>query len=345
MDGHDGHGESRTSSPRRRGGFSQELRQAGTSVRADDPSCPEDARRPRDRCVLAETMRADRTLRSRRRVAAWVAARLSDRAAHRLRERRQPAPRARHEGPRDTADPARARCRAALGSWPTPPSRVSRCRSARGYAALVVAAWAAAALRSMVLAAAPGFVPAGSTLADPSHAHGDTGPHRADRDGHRDDPRIPGQPEHLSGTLRGGARGGNAEGARLRVALLLCQASLSVVLLVGALLFVRSLQAAQSLPLGTTRIVSCWSRAPSVACSSTKPSIGRRVRSSSRPRNRFRRSPHLPGSAPRRSSARRPPRFISMRRTRAAPSLRSRSRQPRRRISRRWARVFCAAVA
>ena len=45
-------------------------------------------------------------------------------------------------------------------------------------------------------------------------------------------------------------RGGTAEGTRLRVALLICQAALSVVLLVGALLFVRSLDAARSLPLG-----------------------------------------------------------------------------------------------
>ena len=54
----------------------------------------------------------------------------------------------------------------------------------------------------------------------------------------------------LARTLRGGVRGGATEGARLRGTLLVMQATLSVVLLVGAALFVRSLQAVQAMPLG-----------------------------------------------------------------------------------------------
>ena len=54
----------------------------------------------------------------------------------------------------------------------------------------------------------------------------------------------------LARTLRGGARGGMADGARLRTALLVVQGALSVVLLVGAALFVRSLDAVRALPLG-----------------------------------------------------------------------------------------------
>ena len=54
----------------------------------------------------------------------------------------------------------------------------------------------------------------------------------------------------LSSSLRGAGRGGTVAGGRLRIGLLVTQASLSVVLLVGALLFVRSLHAAESLPLG-----------------------------------------------------------------------------------------------
>jgi predicted permease len=50
--------------------------------------------------------------------------------------------------------------------------------------------------------------------------------------------------------LRGGGRGGAAEGTRLRASLLVVQATLSVVLLIGAVLFVRSQWAVQALPLG-----------------------------------------------------------------------------------------------
>jgi putative ABC transport system permease protein len=51
-------------------------------------------------------------------------------------------------------------------------------------------------------------------------------------------------------TLRGGARGGASEGARARSMLLLIQSSLSVILLVGAALFVRSLDAVKAMPMG-----------------------------------------------------------------------------------------------
>ena len=54
----------------------------------------------------------------------------------------------------------------------------------------------------------------------------------------------------LARTLRGGARGGTSEGARLRGTLLIVQGALSVMLLVGATLFVRSLNAVKALPMG-----------------------------------------------------------------------------------------------
>lgn len=54
----------------------------------------------------------------------------------------------------------------------------------------------------------------------------------------------------LVGTLRGGVRGGMSEGARVRTTMLVIQGALSVVLLVGAALFVRSLTAVQALRMG-----------------------------------------------------------------------------------------------
>jgi len=54
----------------------------------------------------------------------------------------------------------------------------------------------------------------------------------------------------LSRTLRGGARGGVAEKARLRASLLVVQAALSVLLLIGAGLFVRSLDAVRAMRMG-----------------------------------------------------------------------------------------------
>jgi predicted permease len=54
----------------------------------------------------------------------------------------------------------------------------------------------------------------------------------------------------LARTLRGGARGGMSEKARLRGSLLVIQAALSVLLLVGAALFVRSLGAVRAMRIG-----------------------------------------------------------------------------------------------
>jgi putative ABC transport system permease protein len=56
--------------------------------------------------------------------------------------------------------------------------------------------------------------------------------------------------EGLAGTLRGGVRGGMSQGARLRTTMLVIQGALSVVLLVGAALFVRSLNAVQAMRMG-----------------------------------------------------------------------------------------------
>ncbi|MBP6702971.1 MAG: ABC transporter permease [Vicinamibacteria bacterium] len=54
----------------------------------------------------------------------------------------------------------------------------------------------------------------------------------------------------ISRILRGGARGGQPHGTRLRTSLLVVQAALSVVLLVGAVLFVRSLDAVRAMRMG-----------------------------------------------------------------------------------------------
>jgi putative ABC transport system permease protein len=54
----------------------------------------------------------------------------------------------------------------------------------------------------------------------------------------------------LTQTLRSGGRGSTSEGTRVRAMLLLAQAALSVVLLVGAVLFVRSLDSVRTLRIG-----------------------------------------------------------------------------------------------
>lgn len=56
--------------------------------------------------------------------------------------------------------------------------------------------------------------------------------------------------EQLSGSLRGGTRGGVLHGARLRAVLLMIQGTLSTTLLIGAVLFMRSLNAVKNLPMG-----------------------------------------------------------------------------------------------
>jgi predicted permease len=54
----------------------------------------------------------------------------------------------------------------------------------------------------------------------------------------------------LAASLRGGVRGGMSEGGRLRSSLLVAQATLSVVLLVGAALFVRSMESVKKMSMG-----------------------------------------------------------------------------------------------
>jgi predicted permease len=119
-----------------------------------------------------------------------------------------------------------------------------------GIAALLVAAWAAAALRGIVSSAAPGAALPPIALADPRLLLVTLALTAVTAIATALVPAFLANRSDLSGTLRGAGRGGGAEGARLRAVLLTSQAALSVVLLVGALLFVRSLQSAQSLPLG-----------------------------------------------------------------------------------------------
>ena len=121
---------------------------------------------------------------------------------------------------------------------------------AAGAAALVVAAWAGAALRGLVSSVATRAVLPESTVADPRTLLVTLALTAVTAIATAIVPVFLASRSDLSGTLRAGVRGGTAEGTRVRTVLLICQASLSVVLLVGALLFVRSLQAARSMPLG-----------------------------------------------------------------------------------------------
>jgi putative ABC transport system permease protein len=63
-------------------------------------------------------------------------------------------------------------------------------------------------------------------------------------------PTLVGDRADLAQTLRGGVRGGTTDGAQLRGTLLVVQGGLSVVLLIGAALFVRSLNAVRAMPMG-----------------------------------------------------------------------------------------------
>jgi predicted permease len=63
-------------------------------------------------------------------------------------------------------------------------------------------------------------------------------------------PALQSSRPELAGMLKEGAREGRAHRSRTRLALLLVQAALTVVLLVGTGLFVRSLRRVQSIPLG-----------------------------------------------------------------------------------------------
>lgn len=113
-----------------------------------------------------------------------------------------------------------------------------------GIVALIVAQWAGAALRGMLVASASSLVTDGRTLVVTMALSLATGiavgivPNLLMRHG------------DLAATLRRGFRGGHADGTRLRSGLLVLQATLSVVLLVGASLFVRSLGAVKAMPMG-----------------------------------------------------------------------------------------------
>ena len=114
-------------------------------------------------------------------------------------------------------------------------------------AALVIAQWAGAAIRTL-LVTTPGpssFVftdprTVGLTIALAAAAGILVGFVTAISAGRGD----------LSQTLRGGVRGGMTERARLRAGLLVTQAALSVALLIGAALFVRSLDAVKAMRIG-----------------------------------------------------------------------------------------------
>lgn len=121
---------------------------------------------------------------------------------------------------------------------------------AGGMAALVVAAWAGAALRGLVLAAPSGATLLAARATDPRTLLVTLALTVVAAVVTSVAPSLLASRGDLSASLRGGVRGGRGEGARLRIALSIAQASLSVVLLIGALLLVRSLQAARSLPLG-----------------------------------------------------------------------------------------------
>jgi len=114
-------------------------------------------------------------------------------------------------------------------------------------AALVIAQWAGAAIRTLLVTTQgpSSFVltdsrTVGLTIALAAAAGVFVGLVTAISAGRGD----------LSQTLRGGVRGGMTERARLRAGLLITQAALSVALLIGAALFVRSLEAVKSMRIG-----------------------------------------------------------------------------------------------
>lgn len=115
-----------------------------------------------------------------------------------------------------------------------------------GAASLVVAQWAGEAIRRMLIATGTAPVPVFTdwrTVGVTSCLAVATGL------------LIGLVPLSLSGgdvtkTLRGGACAGVSQGMRLRSVLLVAQAALSVVLLIGAVLFVRSLEAVRAIPMG-----------------------------------------------------------------------------------------------
>ena len=116
-----------------------------------------------------------------------------------------------------------------------------------GVAALLVAQWAGAAIRRLLLdatAAAPLLATDWRTLAFTAGLSVATGVLVGVV------PALSAGGGDLARTLRGGARGGTRERLRFRAGLLVVQGALSVILLVGAALFVRSLEAVRATPMG-----------------------------------------------------------------------------------------------
>jgi putative ABC transport system permease protein len=99
-------------------------------------------------------------------------------------------------------------------------------------------------------------------------------------------PALQASRPHLTRELKGSTRDGRAHRSRLRNSLVVAQAALSVVLLVGAALFVRSLRNVEGLDLGydTHRIVYGWlnfeagQEVPEPVVSATLSEIGERLR-------------------------------------------------------------------
>jgi predicted permease len=117
---------------------------------------------------------------------------------------------------------------------------------AGGTMALLVAQWAGAAIRGMLittLKAAP-VLTDGRTIAVTLGLAVVAGVLVGLA------PALVSNRDNLAASLRGGVRGGTSEGGRLRSSLLVAQATLSVVLLVGAALFVRSMASVKAMPMG-----------------------------------------------------------------------------------------------
>lgn len=116
-----------------------------------------------------------------------------------------------------------------------------------GAAALLVAQWAGTGLRRLLMSSTQDMAPVyadGRTLALTIALTAIVGLVIGLV------PALVGQRGDLARAFRGGARGGSMRAGRLRASLLVAQAALSVVLLVGAGLFVLSLDAVRSMRMG-----------------------------------------------------------------------------------------------
>jgi predicted permease len=116
-----------------------------------------------------------------------------------------------------------------------------------GVAAVLVAYWSAASIRGMLVAGGasmPRTMPDGRLLAATMILTLALGVTIGCM------PWLSSTIADVAPALRGGARGATRRSSRLRDALLVLQATLSVVLLVGAALFVRSFSAVKALPMG-----------------------------------------------------------------------------------------------